>query len=146
MSWVCSDETNHDHHHHHHDYHHDHHHHDFDDAKRWVCTSGRPEDLATTDRLAKEVLEQQVVQHDHDVGDDHDHDENAFKVREGVPKEIEQQICDNIKWIRLSFPSLAVFSSQFDIESVRFSITSNGSVQCCQFLSFFPFFLIFSFL
>jgi len=46
---------------------------------RWVCTSGRPEDLATTDRLAKEVLEQQV--------------------REGVPKEIEQQICDNIKWI-----------------------------------------------
>merc|ERR1711971_173721 len=46
---------------------------------RWVCTSGRPEDLATTDRLAKEVLEQQV--------------------RDGVPKEIEQQICDNIKWI-----------------------------------------------
>ena len=27
----------------------------------------------------------------------------AFKVREGVPKEIEQQICDNIKWIRWSF-------------------------------------------
>merc|ERR1711962_590514 len=46
---------------------------------RWGCTSGRPEDLATTDRLAKEVLEQQV--------------------REGVPKEIEQQIKDNIKWI-----------------------------------------------
>merc|ERR550519_2815828 len=46
---------------------------------RWVCTSGRPQDLETTDRLAKEVLEQQV--------------------REGVPKEIEQQICDNIKWI-----------------------------------------------
>ena len=93
------------HHDHHHDYHHDHHHHDYDDAKRWVCTSGRPEDLATTDRLAKEVLEQQVVQHDHDDHHDHDDDdENAFKVREGVPKEIEQQICDNIKWIRLSFP------------------------------------------
>ena len=29
---------------------------------RWVCTSGRPEDLATTDRLAREVLEQQVWQ------------------------------------------------------------------------------------
>ena len=28
---------------------------------------------------------------------------SAFKVREGVPKEIEQQICDNIKWIRWSF-------------------------------------------
>merc|ERR1719367_1631941 len=46
---------------------------------RWVCTSGRPEDLATTDCLAKEVLEQQV--------------------KEGVPKEIQQQIKDNIKWI-----------------------------------------------
>ena len=32
----------------------------------------------------------------------------AFKVREGVPKEIEQQICDNIKWIRWSI--VAVFS------------------------------------
>ena len=28
---------------------------------------------------------------------------SAFEVREGVPKEIEQQICDNIKWIRWSF-------------------------------------------
>ena len=42
---------------------------------RWVCTSGRPEDLATTDRLAKEVLEQQVVEHNDD--DDHAHDDHA---------------------------------------------------------------------
>ena len=28
---------------------------------------------------------------------------SSFEVREGVPKEIEQQICDNIKWIRWSF-------------------------------------------
>ena len=33
---------------------------------RWVCTSGRPEDLATTDRLAKEVLEQQVGERSRD--------------------------------------------------------------------------------
>merc|ERR1719500_874657 len=46
---------------------------------RWVCTSGRAEDLATTDRLAREVLEEQV--------------------RVGVPGDIKQQICDNIKWI-----------------------------------------------
>ena len=48
-----------------------------------------------------------------DIGDDHDDDGNAFEVREGVPKEIEQQICDNIKWIRWSFPcaSFAFFLS-----------------------------------
>ena len=37
--------------------------------QRWVCTSGRPEDLATTDRLAKEVLEQQVEEQDNDDND-----------------------------------------------------------------------------
>ena len=42
--------------------------------------------------------------HDHLDHHDHNYDECVFKVREGVPKEIEQQICDNIKWIRLSFP------------------------------------------
>ena len=48
---------------------------------------------------------------DVDVGDDRDDDGNAFEVREGVPKEIEQQICDNIKWIRcFEFSFLAVFS------------------------------------
>merc|ERR1712032_645012 len=62
---------------------------------RWVCTSGRPEDLATTDRLAKEVLEQQV--------------------REGVPKEIEQQICDNIKWISEAGKHEMVVGSQAGI-------------------------------
>ena len=30
-------------------------------SSRWVCTSGRAEDLATTDRLAREVLEEQVL-------------------------------------------------------------------------------------
>ena len=47
---------------------------------RWVCTSGRAEDLEMTDRLAQEVLEKIIS--------------------EGVPKEIEQQYSDNIKWIK----------------------------------------------
>ena len=34
---------------------------------------------------------------------------SAFEVREGVPKEIEQQICDNIKWIRWSFFAVFLF-------------------------------------
>jgi len=59
---------------------------------RWVCTSGRREDLATTDRLALEVLEQQV--------------------REGVPEDIEQQIEDNIRWIREAGKHEMVVGSQ----------------------------------
>jgi len=59
---------------------------------RWVCTSGREEDLATTDKLAQEVLEQQV--------------------REGVPEEIQQQIEDNIKWIREAGKHRMVVGSQ----------------------------------
>jgi len=59
---------------------------------RWVCTSGRPEDLATTDRLAREVLEQQV--------------------KVGVPEDIEQQIGDNIKWIREAGKHEMVVGSQ----------------------------------
>ena len=46
---------------------------------RWVCTSGDNADLETTDRLALEVLKDLV--------------------KRGVPKEIEQQYADNIKWI-----------------------------------------------
>ena len=64
------------------DYHHQRHHHHqhFHSSpsllknERWVCTSGRPEDLATTDRLAKEVLEQQVAEQDAD--DNHDDVDN----------------------------------------------------------------------
>jgi len=45
---------------------------------RWVCCSGKEEDLATTDRIAKEVLEAIMV---------------------GSPVDIQQQMKDNIKWI-----------------------------------------------
>ncbi|MCE2613983.1 urocanate hydratase [Flavobacteriaceae bacterium D16] len=45
---------------------------------RWVCTSGKPEDLKTTDLLAQKVLE---------------------SLNERAPEEIAQQLKDNIKWI-----------------------------------------------
>lgn len=45
---------------------------------RWVCTSGKPEDLQYTDELAKQVLE---------------------KMMQDSPSEIQQQMQDNIQWI-----------------------------------------------
>merc|ERR1719186_2499450 len=59
---------------------------------RWVCTSGRAEDLEMTDRLAQEVLEKIVA--------------------DGVPKEIDQQYSDNIKWIREAGKHKMVVGSQ----------------------------------
>ena len=46
---------------------------------RWVCTSGKPEDLAVTDRLAVEVLED---------------------ICKTAPEEIQHQMEDNIHWIK----------------------------------------------
>jgi len=46
---------------------------------RWVCASGKPEDLAETDRIATEVLEE---------------------IRKNSPVEIQQQMADNIRWIK----------------------------------------------
>ena len=45
---------------------------------RWVCTSGDPEDLRRTDKIAADVLK---------------------KMAENSPKEIKQQMLDNIRWI-----------------------------------------------
>ena len=45
---------------------------------RWVCTSGKQEDLDYTDQLAKEVLEE---------------------ILQTAPKEIHSQLTDNIAWI-----------------------------------------------
>jgi urocanate hydratase len=45
---------------------------------RWVCASGNPEDLAKTDAIACEVLEEMM---------------------KNSPSEIQQQMADNIQWI-----------------------------------------------
>ncbi|MDE6439130.1 MAG: urocanate hydratase, partial [Muribaculaceae bacterium] len=58
---------------------------------RWVCTSGTPEDLAVTDRLAAEVLERML---------------------EEAPEEIRGQLADNLHWIRKAEENRLVVGSQ----------------------------------
>lgn len=58
---------------------------------RWVCTSGDPEDLIKTDVIACEVLE---------------------KIRQNSPNEIQQQMADNIKWIKGARENNLVVGSQ----------------------------------
>ena len=58
---------------------------------RWVCTSGKAEDLDRTDELAKEVLEE---------------------LMKTSPKEIQQQMQDNIKWITEAKANKLVVGSQ----------------------------------
>lgn len=58
---------------------------------RWVCTSGKPEDLAVTDRLAVEVLED---------------------ICKTAPEEIQHQMEDNIHWIKEAGRNHLVVGSQ----------------------------------
>ena len=58
---------------------------------RWVCTSGKPEDLEMTDRLAAEVLEDMC---------------------RTAPVSIRGQLEDNLHWIREAGPNRLVVGSQ----------------------------------
>lgn len=58
---------------------------------RWVCTSGKSEDLDTTDHIAMEVLEE-IASHS--------------------PQEIQQQMRDNIQWIKGAKENHLVVGSQ----------------------------------
>ena len=58
---------------------------------RWVCSSGRPEDLAVTDRLAAAVLEDMLA---------------------SAPAEIRGQLADNLHWIRRAEENHLVVGSQ----------------------------------
>ncbi|MFK7783560.1 MAG: urocanate hydratase [Crocinitomicaceae bacterium] len=58
---------------------------------RWVCGSGKPEDLAKTDELACQVLEE---------------------IRLNSPAEIQQQMLDNIQWIKGAQENKLVVGSQ----------------------------------
>jgi urocanate hydratase len=58
---------------------------------RWVCCSGKEEDLERTDRIAEEVL--------------------AEMMRTG-PSEIQQQMADNIQWIKEAGKNKMVVGSQ----------------------------------
>ncbi|MBR7102257.1 MAG: urocanate hydratase [Tidjanibacter sp.] len=58
---------------------------------RWVCTSGRPEDLAESDRIAEQVLSE---------------------IRATAPAEIAGQLDDNIHWIREAARNKLVVGSE----------------------------------
>ena len=58
---------------------------------RWVCASGKPEDLAKTDAIACSVLEE-LMKHS--------------------PEEIQQQMADNIQWIKGAQENKLVVGSQ----------------------------------
>ncbi|RXR20477.1 urocanate hydratase [Flavobacterium amnicola] len=58
---------------------------------RWVCTSGKPEDLAKTDAIACQVLEEMM---------------------RNSPSEIQQQMQDNITWIKGAQENKLVVGSQ----------------------------------
>jgi len=58
---------------------------------RWVCTSGKPEDLDITDQIAMEVLEE---------------------IASTSPTEISQQMKDNIRWIKGAKENRLVVGSQ----------------------------------
>ena len=58
---------------------------------RWVCTSGKPEDLEKTDQLALRVMEE---------------------IKAEAPDEIQQQMADNIHWIEGARANKLVVGSQ----------------------------------
>ena len=58
---------------------------------RWVCASGKPEDLAKTDEIACSVLED---------------------IMKDSPSEIQQQMADNIQWIKGAQENKLVVGSQ----------------------------------
>ena len=58
---------------------------------RWVCSSGDPKDLAKTDEIAACVLEE---------------------IKTHSPKEIQQQMDDNIRWIKAAMENHLVVGSQ----------------------------------
>jgi urocanate hydratase len=58
---------------------------------RWVCTSGNPKDLVKTDKIACDVLEE---------------------MKKNAPPEIQQQLADNIQWIKGAQENKLVVGSQ----------------------------------
>jgi urocanate hydratase len=58
---------------------------------RWVCASGNPKDLDTTDSIAEKVLED---------------------LKKNAPEEIQQQMDDNIRWIKGAKENELVVGSQ----------------------------------
>ncbi len=77
---------------------------------RWVCTSANPEDLAMTDKLAQEVLEE---------------------IYKTAPEEIKQQLNDNIEWIKYAGQNNLVVGSQARI----LYADSEGRIKIAQVIN-----------
>lgn len=58
---------------------------------RWVCTSGNPEDLKKTDQIAYDIMSE---------------------IKATAPEEIQQQMADNMKWIKEALQNKLVVGSQ----------------------------------
>jgi urocanate hydratase len=58
---------------------------------RWVCTSGNPKDLAKTDEIASNIIQEML---------------------KNAPKDIQQQLRDNLKWIQEAGKNNLVVGSQ----------------------------------
>ncbi|MEL6356906.1 MAG: urocanate hydratase, partial [Bacteroidota bacterium] len=58
---------------------------------RWVCTSGKPEDLTTTDAIAADTIREMLTH---------------------APPEIKQQLADNLRWIEQAEDNQLVVGSQ----------------------------------
>ncbi len=58
---------------------------------RWVCTSGDPDDLARTDRIAADILRRQAAE---------------------APEDVRQQVIDNLRWIEQAGANRLVVGSQ----------------------------------
>lgn len=74
---------------------------------RWVCCSGQPQDLATTDSIAERVLQ---------------------ALRDNAPDDIAQQMDDNIRWIREAGKNKLVVGSQARI----LYADSNGRIAIAE--------------
>lgn len=74
---------------------------------RWVCSSSDPIDLEVTDKIATEVLEKLMTE---------------------SPKEIQQQMADNIQWIKGAGENKLVVGSQARI----LYADSNGRIQIAK--------------
>lgn len=74
---------------------------------RWVCASGKPEDLSKTDEIATKVLE---------------------RLMKNSPDEIQQQMQDNITWIKGAQENKLVVGSQARI----LYADANGRIEIAQ--------------
>ncbi|GAM20231.1 hypothetical protein SAMD00019534_034060 [Acytostelium subglobosum LB1] len=85
---------------------------------RWVCTSGKPEDLQTTDNIARSIIEKLRV--------------------ENIPENVQQQFNDNHLWITQAGDHKLVVGSQARIlysdaiGRVELAVAFNKAVQSGQ--------------